>query len=112
MPSQCPCLPKGGFLQFETWLFSLQKTAFYTLKAYLLHAKRPPFGTRHLADENCKQTIWIMFRIVSNMWFMDVCSELFYRLKSESRKNNVFLHVTNKNKYVEKETERIIVTTY
>jgi len=43
---------------------------------------------------------------------MDVCSELFYRLKSESRKNNVFLHVTNKNKYVEKETERIIVTTY
>jgi len=34
-------------------------------KAYLSHAKRPPFGKRPTADENCKETTLIMFRIVS-----------------------------------------------
>lgn len=34
-------------------------------KAYLSHAKRPPFGESLTADENCKETTLIMFRIVS-----------------------------------------------
>lgn len=43
----------------------MRKVVFYMSKAYLSHAKRPPFGESLTADENCKETTLIMFRIVS-----------------------------------------------